>query len=166
MDTSRRHFLRGRLRPQNNDIRLPWVKNEALFTSGCTRCGDCYSACPQQIIVAGEGGYPTLSFEHNECTFCGKCVTTCKEPLFDNTTNASPWDYLAVISTHCLTHDGIVCQNCKDACEPRAITFQFGGVANPKVNKHDCTGCGACIAPCPNSSINLQHANAPVSPTS
>ena len=164
MDASRRLFLRGHFStgtpaaPINNGqapIRLPWVISEGVFLDGCTRCGDCISACPQHIVVKGDGGFPQLDFTNQECTFCGDCVQSCQQALFDLT--EKPWLQVASIGQNCLTFDGIVCQNCKDACEPRAIRFRFGagGLSRPEINNEACTGCGACIAPCPNGSISM-----------
>lgn len=156
MDVSRRRFLRGNVQPHSNDIRLPWIISESVLLDGCTRCGDCISACPQKIVVKGDGGFPKLDFSNRECTFCGQCATACQQPLFD--LGAEPWQYIAAIGEQCLTFNGIVCQNCKDACQPRAIRFRFGkgGMSRPEVDGDACTGCGACIAPCPNDSISLQ----------
>jgi ferredoxin-type protein NapF len=69
VDASRRGFFRGRPRPKA-EIRPPWALAESLFTDCCTRCNDCIDACPEQIIVIGDGGYPTIDFKRGECTFC------------------------------------------------------------------------------------------------
>ena len=158
MDLSRRRFLRGDLKPQQSDaIRLPWTISESHFIDGCTRCGDCIEACPQHIVNVADGGFPALNFSARECTFCGKCTEACDRPLFDLT--QAPWQQTARINDHCLTNNGIVCQNCKDACTPRAIGFQFGvgGIATPNIDSETCNGCGACVAPCPTGSIKIVH---------
>ncbi|MBA53808.1 MAG: ferredoxin-type protein NapF [Pseudomonadales bacterium] len=156
MDLSRRRFLQGALAPQQSEaIRLPWTISESRFTAGCTRCGVCITVCPQQIIKAAEGGFPALDFSERECTFCGKCTESCEQPLFDPT--QAPWQQTARIDDNCLTNSGIVCQNCKDACSPGAIRFQFGlgGIAMPDIEADICNGCGACVAPCPTGSIKI-----------
>lgn len=156
MDVSRRRFLRGHIQPQHQATRLPWAISEDTFLAGCTRCNQCLSACPQGIVKQSDGGFPALDFSDRECTFCGECVKACPEPLFD--LEAKPWQQVAEVSNNCLTFNGIVCQNCKDACEPRAIRFQFsaGGLSRPEIDTAACTGCGACIAPCPNGSISMR----------
>ncbi|MEE2729481.1 MAG: ferredoxin-type protein NapF [Pseudomonadota bacterium] len=157
MDTSRRRFLQGGFGEADarDAIRLPWSTDHTAFINGCTRCGDCIACCPQRIIRPGAGGYPELDFSERECTFCGNCAHTCQQPLFD--LEHPPWQHRAQIGTDCLTHAGIVCQNCKDACTASAIRFQFarGGIAKPVLDVDRCTGCGACIAPCPNDSIRM-----------
>ena len=65
VDASRRGFLRGRPRPRA-EIRPPWALTEPAFSARCTRCGDCLTACPQKILVAGDGGFPTVDFARGE----------------------------------------------------------------------------------------------------
>lgn len=69
VDLSRRGFLRGRVRPKA-EIRPPWALPESEFVDRCTRCNDCLKACPQGILVPGDGAYPTVEFSRGECTFC------------------------------------------------------------------------------------------------
>jgi len=143
-------------RQKSSAIRPPWVKADIEFTDICTRCDDCIKACETQIIKRGDGGFPEVDFSINECTFCQKCVTACSEPLFD-TEQAAPWTITASIKDSCLTNTGVWCQSCKDACEPRAISFvmAIGQVPKPVIDVSACTGCGACVSPCPSDAITL-----------
>jgi ferredoxin-type protein NapF len=61
------------------------------------------------------------------------------------------------IGAGCLTHDGVMCQTCKDACGDGAIRFVYGAgrVAQPLIDLDRCTGCGGCVAPCPVSAIEF-----------
>lgn len=156
MDISRRLFLRGRPGAVARQVRLPWALDDTVFTERCTRCGDCLRACPEQIIVQGDGGFPQVDFSRGGCTFCGDCVAACPLPLFDR--DSLPWHAHAVISTECLTHQQVFCQNCKDACGENAIRFQFGrhGISHPQIVTDACTGCGACVAPCPSAAIHIE----------
>jgi ferredoxin-type protein NapF len=47
--------------------------------------------------------------------------------------------------------------SCRDACPEQAIVFRprIGGVFVPDPTEEACTGCGACIAPCPTQAILL-----------
>ncbi|BDA61308.1 ferredoxin-type protein NapF [Shewanella xiamenensis] len=129
------------------------------FTDICTRCSACITACETKIIFKGDGGFPEVSFKDNECTFCTQCATVCPEQkLFDLT--QTPWQHIAEIQDNCLTFQGIWCQSCKDACEPRAISFTLsvGKAPMPKIDTSLCTGCGACVAPCPNQAISIKQA--------
>ncbi|NKF51678.1 ferredoxin-type protein NapF [Shewanella sp. WXL01] len=150
---ARRNLFR---RNKTNALRPPWTKTDIEFTDVCTRCDKCIKACETGILFRGDGGFVEVDFKKDECTFCEKCVDVCEEPIFDKTAE-QPWSYLAKVQDHCLTFSGVWCQSCKDACEPRAIRFQLavGAVPKPEIDLEACTGCGACVAPCPNNSIQV-----------
>jgi ferredoxin-type protein NapF len=143
-------------RRKSNALRPPWVKTDIEFTDICTRCDNCIKACETSIIKRGDGGFPEVDFTLGECTFCQKCVTACEEPLFD-TEQHVPWLIVANIKQTCLTYNGVWCQSCKDACDPRAISFVMavGQVPKPIIDTSACTGCGACVSPCPSNAIAL-----------
>lgn len=156
VDTRRRFFLRSKAKTRVNP--LPWIADWESFTEQCTRCGDCIRACEANVIVNGDGGFPTIDFSRGECTFCYACAAKCPEPLF-KAKSAKPWDLIATINDQCLTRNGVECRSCSDACETRAIKFQLtlGQVAQPTLNLQDCTGCGACIVPCPVNAIAMEN---------
>jgi ferredoxin-type protein NapF len=68
-----------------------------------------------------------------------------------------PWSIRASIKDSCLTYEGVWCQSCKDACDPRAISFimAVGQVPKPLIDTDACTGCGACVSPCPSNAIQI-----------
>ncbi|WED24811.1 ferredoxin-type protein NapF [Vibrio sp. JC009] len=139
--------------------RMPWLVDEQAFIQGCTRCGKCIEACETSVIIKGEGGFPEVDFSLDECSFCEKCADVCPEPLFVPRTQ-KPWDQIAVIGEKCLSLNGVECRSCGDMCEYRAISFrlQVGGNAKPILNEKECTGCGACIKPCPVGAIEIKRA--------
>ena len=157
VDASRRGFLRGRPRPQA-EIRPPWALPEDAFIDRCTRCNDCLKACPQKILVVGDGGYPTVDFSHAECTFCGDCVTACRPRALVRLDDAAPWQRKAVINDACLARRSVECRICGDFCDARAIRFllRLGGSPLPEIDSALCTGCGACVAPCPSRAIAIR----------
>ncbi|WP_027856696.1 ferredoxin-type protein NapF [Marinobacterium jannaschii] len=161
VDLNRRALLKGRLRPgsspQTQPIRMPWLIAEDAFTDRCTRCQACQQACPEQIIIRADGGYPELDFQRGECTFCRACADSCPEPLFRDAGEA-PWQQIASMSeTLCLAHNNVMCRSCEDSCEPQAISFrpQAGRVARPLIDPDLCNGCGACVSSCPQQAITL-----------
>ncbi len=156
VDLSRRAFFRGRPRPRV-EKRPPWALPESDFIDRCTRCNECITACPTHILVAGDGGYPTVNFHEGECTFCGDCVASCQPQALLRAEEQQAWPYRAVISADCLPHQGVECRVCGDFCDARAIRFppRLGGSPLPDVDGSRCTGCGACVAPCPTAAIAI-----------
>ncbi|MGB1237542.1 MAG: ferredoxin-type protein NapF [Pseudomonadales bacterium] len=154
-DTARRRFFTRR---NEHWQALPWLAAPAQFHDNCSRCNACVEKCEEQIIVRGEAGFPTLDFKRGECTFCYACAQACEEQLFTPRDEA-PWQQVAHIADNCLAQQGITCRSCEDFCEPQAIVFKprLGGPALPSVDSDDCTGCGACIAPCASASISFTH---------
>lgn len=155
MKNPRRRFL-FMAQASNNINPLPWVKQFSSFTSECSRCDRCLLACEQNIIIRGDGGFPSVDFTKGECTFCYQCAAACPQSLFKDK-KETPWQQKISISKQCLAFHQVDCRCCADSCETQAIRFylQSGQVAQPRVNEADCTGCGACISPCPNQSISM-----------
>ena len=69
-----------------------------------------------------------------------------------------PWSLKAVIGPGCLPANGVECRVCGDFCDARAIRFppRLGGSPLPDIALETCTGCGACLAPCPVSVITMR----------
>jgi ferredoxin-type protein NapF len=101
-------------------------------------------------------GRPRLDFSKGECVFCGDCANACPEPVF---APARPprFGHIAQISDSCLAVRGTACMACRDACPSNAIRFRprIGGPFVPEIRGEACTGCGACIAPCPGDAIGV-----------
>ncbi|WP_166261717.1 ferredoxin-type protein NapF [Marinobacter salicampi] len=159
LNTSRRSLLRGRPGP-NPSRRPPWTGLD--FTDQCTRCGDCVSACPEQVLFKGDGGFPEIRFGEGECTFCQACADVCEAPVFDLTRKAFPWHATPV--QPCLALNNIHCQSCQDACDAAAVKFRpaLGHVPRPEVDPDLCTGCGACVSVCPVDGLGLEDASVQV----
>ncbi|MDN3651887.1 ferredoxin-type protein NapF [Thalassotalea ponticola] len=152
---SRRNFLRGKATRASSSLRLPWVKSEEVFTSGCTQCGDCLDACEQNILVKDADGFVKVDFSLGECTFCRDCLLVCQQPLFRSTEEPAWFAHLN-IKDNCLAKQNIYCQSCQDSCDTQAISFRYhSAIPTPQVAQADCTVCGACIAMCPSQSLEL-----------
>ncbi len=154
---ARTNLFNGRSGISPNPIRPPWAIPETNFDEVCTSCGDCISACPQQIISFGRGKLPVVSLANAECTFCEECVNHCKAGSLNKASRSEPWSHKAQISRSCISFQGVTCRICGDACEQGAIrfTWQTGGLSFPELKSASCNGCGACIAPCPSRAIQL-----------
>ena len=155
VDLVKRALLKGNKKNQTQF--LPWLKDPDNFIEDCTQCQKCLSVCETNIIVLGEGGFPTIDFQKGECTFCYACATTCPEPLFWDQ-KKTPWDQKITITQLCLATNNVECRSCGDACEPQAIRFKLikGQTAQPVVIQEDCTGCGACLSYCPVNAIIIK----------
>ncbi|MBI2307166.1 MAG: ferredoxin-type protein NapF [Rhodocyclales bacterium] len=156
--SSRRNFLRGRVATHRAEPHPPWALAEREFIAACTRCGDCARACPTRIIRQGDGGYPTVDFANGECTFCGECVAHCPTGALLRQGNQPPWQLRAEIGERCIARQQVECRICGEMCEFAAIRFvpQPGGIATPLLDGERCTGCGACVAPCPTTAITVR----------
>lgn len=154
VNLSRRNLLRGRTGPATVPIRPPGAIPEPLFADTCTSCDKCVAACPQEILFCGSGGYPEVNFRLGECTFCNHCIDVCPEDALVSSIQP-PWHLELQLKDNCLAERQIVCQTCGDACEVEAIRFRpkVGRVAVPAIDPDVCTGCGACIAACPENAL-------------
>ncbi len=160
MQVSRRQFLRGDLSGRGTPLRPPWTSHD--FVARCTRCDACSKACPTAILTRGRDGFPEVDFARGECTFCGDCVSACETGALKH--DGAAWSVKAEIGAACIAFEQVVCRSCGDACEASAIQFRLhaGGVAVPVIDAESCTGCGACIAPCPVGAIAMLHTEAEV----
>lgn len=157
MDFSRRRFLGVEVLHQTMPLRPPWAQPETDFQHNCTRCGDCVAQCPEKILIQKTAAsYPSVDFSRGECTFCGDCVEVCATTAL-NMNQTIAWPYQAQVSKRCLTEDNIVCFSCAEQCEVGAIDFAPSStVSKPIINTNLCTGCGACVAPCPTQAIEVK----------
>ncbi|TDS94022.1 ferredoxin-type protein NapF [Pelagimonas phthalicica] len=149
----RRAFLTGRMnRPL--PMRPPGAIEEEAFQDTCTKCGDCASACPQEIIRFDGDGLPTVDLSTSPCTFCNICAESCEAGAIDY---ADGWDWRARVDDSCMSANGIMCRTCEDQCDHQAIRFRLlpGGLSEAQFDSDACTGCGACANACPSGSISF-----------
>jgi ferredoxin-type protein NapF len=146
---SRRDLLRGRTQPPPFRSLPPGAGLATL--AACTGCGACVRACPETVLLL-VGDKVALDPQLGECSFCGRCAEVCPEPVFaDDRRMAHRFD----IADHCLARAGITCMTCRDTCPEAAISMRprIGGPFLPVIDQSSCTGCGACVAPCPSQAI-------------
>ena len=159
ISNSRRNFLRGNLSDRVQNIRPPWSLEEPLFLEKCNQCNDCLSACHEKIIGHDAEGYPSIDFSRTGCTFCAECLEICRTGALQGLRSDidQAWSHTIRIADTCLSVSGIVCRTCGDHCGEGSIRFTLLtlGRSLPEINTRSCTGCGQCIAVCPNNSISI-----------
>ncbi len=164
-NVSRAQLLSGVLNNGNPPFRPPWSVPEIDFVEQCNGCGDCITACPENLIVVGRGKLPRMDFLRGGCDFCADCVSVCKTGALarDVESDQTPWKIKASIQPGCLSLKAVICRSCGEVCDERAIRFTLerGGVARPFLDSEFCTGCGACFSVCPIQAITLSFINEP-----
>ncbi|MBS3957448.1 MAG: RnfABCDGE type electron transport complex subunit B [Clostridiales bacterium] len=127
--------------------------------AGCFGYGDCVAACPFNAITIDARGLPVIDLDR--CTGCELCVRECpRGPA--RLLEMVPEDGPVVI--RCNSHDRpkarkdycvkccIACKKCERACPADAIhVIDLLAV----VSFERCTGCGACVAVCPQQCIDF-----------
>lgn len=157
MLSSRRAFLRART-DSAPPPRPPWALAEADFVAHCTRCDACVNRCPDGLLKRGDGGFPWLDFRAGGCSFCGDCLDACVPGALRLDNLRAPLPFVASIGPTCLNLHGVECRSCVDPCETRAIRIRPrpGHQVEVTISAADCSGCGACLAPCPVNAVSLQ----------
>ena len=155
MDLSRRRLFTRRT-TQAESCRPPWSLQGEVFFDRCTRCDACLGACPTGLLRRGGDGFPVADFSAAACTLCGDCARACTPGALSR--DGDPWLFMAVVGEACLAYRRVECRVCGDVCQVTdadAIHFHpvLGGVPRPEIDAAACTGCGACLAPCPTSAI-------------
>lgn len=160
---SRRSFLRGNVSsPSTPTLRPPWAITEEDFIDKCTRCDDCIKICEENILLRGDGGYPTVDFKQGECTFCFDCLDACKTAALKvsqpERKPETAWNLDIRFNNKCLSLNAVVCRVCGENCEPQAINFKLkvGGISEPQIDLDNCTGCGACLTVCPVDAVIIK----------
>ena len=165
LDPVRVGLLRGRVRQQSVQaaLRPPWAAVEESFLQVCARCDGCIRVCPERLIKRGEGGFPEVDFSLAHCSFCGDCVAACEAKALHKMDaqgmERRPWGLWPQIGADCLLQKQVTCRTCGDFCSASVIHFDLvpghGGIPQMQLDVVACTGCGACVAPCPTQAIKL-----------
>ena len=134
------------------------------FTSRCTACHLCVSACPTQVLAPSLFDYgldgmfqPRMDYAvgtcNYDCTLCGEiCPTGAILPL------ARPVKQLVQMGKAKFVKDDCIvvtkktdCGACSEHCPTKAVHMvkYEGTLVIPEVNEELCVGCGACEHPCP-----------------
>ncbi|TWU04630.1 4Fe-4S dicluster domain-containing protein [Stieleria varia] len=145
--------------------RPPGAIDEFQFLTGCTRCGDCLTACPYDAIVQAPdrlgniAGTPVIEADTSACMMCEDfpCIASCKPGVLIDT--IPPIMGTARVIEHlCLAHHHTTCTVCSERCPVEGAIEVTQG--KPIVIEDTCTGCGVCryVCPAPENAILLMPA--------
>lgn len=155
MQQQRRSFLLARTTPTAIP-RPPGAVSALEFEARCDSCARCAEACPSHVIKL-RGRLAELDFGNGECTLCGRCSAACPSGALQPADPVSA-SIVARVGPLCLAMRGVECRSCGEHCSLRAIRFRPlpGRPWLPDIDAEACTGCGACLAPCPTGAIEFQ----------
>ena len=143
-------------------IRPPYAVDELEFLLACTRCGECVTACPHDVIFPLESrlgakvvNTPAMDLLNKGCHLCEDwpCVNACEPKALKfpevEEDEKMPLPVLAKASINtstCLPYSGPECGACQGSCPvPGALVWEM---ERPRVDQDICTGCAMCREAC------------------
>lgn len=143
-------------------LKPPGARSLKSFTSHCTACQLCVSACKNNVLFPSSKlttwMQPEMRFEQGycrpECTECSKvCPAGAIKPISMPDKSSVQIGHAVTMYDNCLVNtDQIECGNCARHCPTGAILMtdvNKNGRKLPIVNTERCIGCGACEYLCP-----------------
>lgn len=134
------------------------------FSSLCSACHLCVSACPTQVIQPALLGYgysgifqPKMDYRVNYCTYdCVLCTSVCPtgaiQPLSPEAKKEVQLGRVQFVRDDCIVvSKKRDCGACAEHCPTKAVTMipYEGNLRIPRTNEDVCVGCGACEHACP-----------------
>lgn len=138
------------------------------FTSACTACHLCITACPTRVLQPSFFEYglqgmfmPRMNFEASFCNFdCIACTQVCPtEAIRSLTVEQKHVTQIGVskfIKNICVVVEKkTACGACSEHCPTKAVEMvpYIGTLTIPEINEKICIGCGACEFACPTRPI-------------
>jgi ferredoxin len=134
------------------------------FTSRCTACHLCVSACPTSVLQPSLREYgwtgilqPYMDYSTNYCNFeCTLCADICPTgAILSLTAEAKKTTQLGqvqLILENCVVYaENTACGSCSEHCPTQAVTMvpYREGLTLPQIIPEICVGRGACEYACP-----------------
>ncbi len=142
----------------------PGAHSIARFTSTCTACHLCVSACPTQVLQPAFLEYGFLgimqprmdyvtSFCNYDCVICSEvCPTGAIQKIIVEEKKLSQIGKAVFVKDNCIVYtEETACGACSEHCPTKAVDMleRHKNLKAPKLNNNICIGCGACEYACP-----------------
>ena len=154
-----------RYRNRDTDtVSPPGSHTHEHFTSACTACHLCVSACPTGVLKPSflEYGFfgmmqPYMDYDASFCNYeCVRCSEVCPNgailPLTREEKTTTQIGVVRFIRGNCIVvTEGTSCGACAEHCPTKAVRMvpYKGEITIPKTTPDICIGCGACEYACP-----------------
>ncbi len=134
------------------------------FTTRCTACHLCVSACPTAVLQPSikEFGWsgimqPHMDYSSNYCNFeCIICSEVCPSgailSLTEQGKKTTQLGQVQLILENCVVYaENTACGSCSEHCPTQAVKMvpYKGDLTLPEIVPEICVGCGACEFACP-----------------
>ncbi len=134
------------------------------FTSHCTACHLCVSACPTGVLQPSLNEYgltgimqPHMDYSTKYCNFdCTKCSEICPSGAILSISlenkKSTQIGQVHFIRDNCIVYsENTACGSCSEHCPTQAVTMVpfKDNLTIPEINPEICVGCGACEYACP-----------------
>ncbi|HKL81528.1 MAG TPA: 4Fe-4S dicluster domain-containing protein, partial [Desulfobacter sp.] len=146
----------------------PGSRGIERYTSICTACHLCVSACPSGLLAPSVSAFglsnmmqPRMDFNRGHCNFdCTVCSNICPSgailPLTIAQKQQTQVGVAKFIKENCVVYtDNTNCGACSEHCPTKAVTMvpyinaAGRNLVIPKMNEAICVGCGGCEHACP-----------------
>ncbi len=156
--------------PENKTCPLspPGSVSIERYTSICTACHLCVSACPSRVLVPSVFSFglsgilqPCMNFDAGHCNYdCTVCSNICPTgailPLTVEEKQQTQVGLAKFIRENCVVYtDNTNCGACSEHCPTKAVHMIFylnaagRKLVIPEVDETVCVGCGGCEHACP-----------------
>nr|WP_320192658.1 4Fe-4S dicluster domain-containing protein [uncultured Desulfobacter sp.] len=156
--------------PENKTSPLspPGSVSIARYTTICTACHLCVSACPSRVLVPSVFSFglsgmmqPRMDFNAGHCNYdCTVCSNICPSgailPLTVEEKQQTQVGVAKFIKENCVVYtDNTNCGACSEHCPSKAVHMKpyLNAVGRklviPEVDETICVGCGGCEHACP-----------------